>query len=245
MVSLVPREAGHTLLQPLLNEHSPADALASYYAFYHPAERKEVFAHHSSALGRADGFLVRARTGMDLFRPLVTFRADTEEAAQALFQEGLLPNRPVYLVAPESLSTWVNTYLVITEAEIHNVYRFDSDRAKPEINVLLVTSTSPDGTPRCEIRSAGNAAGAVAGVNWLSPRFAEIYVHTDPAVRGRGWGKSVVAALAQQLLGRGRTPRYVVAETNAYSIRLAQSVGFIDTGYREYVGQALKVTNDK
>jgi ribosomal protein S18 acetylase RimI-like enzyme len=245
MVSVVPREAWRSLLQPLLDERSPADALACYYAFHHPAERKEIFAHDAPTLGRADGFLVRARTGMDLFRPLVTFRADTEAAAQALFETGLLPNRPVYLVAPEKLSAWINAHLLVSEAEIHTVYRFDASRSQTQINVLLTTSAGPDGTPRCEIRSTASKAGAVAGVNWQSPRFAEIFVHTDPAVRGRGWGKSVVAALARQLVAGGRTPLYVVAESNEYSIRLAEAVGFVDTGYREYVGQAVRMANDK
>jgi RimJ/RimL family protein N-acetyltransferase len=181
---------------------------------------------------------------MDLFRPLVTFRADSQEAAQELFEAGLLPNRPVYLVVPERLWAWADAHLLVSEAEIHNVYRFEAGRTQPEINVLLTTSTSPDGTPRFEIRSTASQAGAVAGVNWHSPRFAEIFVHTDPAVRGRGWGKSVVAALTRRLLEEGRTPLYVTAESNEYSIRLAQAVGFVDTGYREYVGQAVRMTNE-
>jgi ribosomal protein S18 acetylase RimI-like enzyme len=240
MASVLPREIWRSALQPLLNEHSPADALASYYAFSHPADRTEIFGHHSDELGRTDGFLVRARTGMDLFRPLVTFRADGEVVAQALFQAGLPPQRPVYLVAPESLGNWAAKHLTLTEIELHRIYRFDPDRYRPEINVLLVSGTSPDGTPRFEIRSAGNKAGELAGVNWQSERFAEVYVHTDPAVRGRGWGKSVVSALARQLLQSGRAPLYVVAQSNEYSIRLAEAVGFIDTGYRELVAQGLR-----
>ena len=78
--------------------------------------------------------------------------------------------------------------------------------------------------------------------NWQSPRFAELYVYTDPAVRGRGWGKSVVHALVGMILKTGRTPLYVVSENNEYSIRLAAAVGFVDTGHREYVGQALRTS---
>jgi ribosomal protein S18 acetylase RimI-like enzyme len=240
MASTAARESRHTALAPLLNEQSPADALAAYYAFHHPSDRSEVFVHQSTALNRADGFLVRARTGMDLFRPLVTFRADTEEAARAVFRDGMIPNRPYYLVAPESFRDWIDRYLTISEAETYKIYRFVSPLVAPPINVLLVTSQSPDGTPRAEIRSAANKAGAVAGANWMSPRWAEIYVHTDPAVRGRGWGKAVVAAVAQQLVARGRAPLYVTGDTNEYSMRLAEAVGFVDTGYREYVGQAIK-----
>ena len=49
-----------------------------------------------------------------------------------------------------------------------------------------------------------------------------------------------LALLAQRLRQAGRTPLYVVAEDNEYSIRLAEAVGFDDTGHREYVGQAVR-----
>ena len=225
-------------IRPLLDERSPADALATYYAFHYPPQRAELFVHTGDVLDRADGFLVRARTGMDLFRPLVTFRALTEAAAQALFQVGLPPGRPMYLTIPVALAGWANKHLVLTDVELHRVYRLDPRHYQPDINALAVTSTGADGAPRCEIRTAGGV-GAVAGVNWQSPSFAEIFVYTDPAARGRGWGRSVVASVVGTVLNSGRTPLYVVAESNEASIRLTEAVGFRDTGLREYVGQAV------
>jgi predicted GNAT family acetyltransferase len=102
-----------------------------------------------------------------------------------------------------------------------------------------VTSRDALGGPRCEIRSP-EGLQAVSGVNWMSARFAEVYVYTDPAVRGRGWGKSVVSQVASLLLDTGRTPIYVVSEHNDYSIRLAEAVGFEDTGCREFVADATR-----
>lgn len=229
----------------LLDPRSPADALASYYALYHAPERSDLFIYpEASPPGREPteplaGFLVRARTGMDLFRPLVTFRARTEEAARSLIERGMAPGRPAYLTVPEDLAPWANKHLTVTDAELHRVYRLNPQRYQPIINVLAVTTSGQDGLPRVEIR-AGERAGAVAGINWQSPDFAELYVYTDPAVRGRGWGKSVVAALAGLIRQGGRTPLYVVGESNEYSIRLAEAVGFDDTGHREYVGQAAR-----
>ncbi len=244
MPSSVSLEARRASARVLLNERSVADALASYYALHHPADRSELFVHPKAAHpNRADGFLVRARTGLDLFRPLVTFRAPTEDVALALFREGLIPGRPVYLTVPESLAFWANKYLTVTDAELHRVYRLNPARYQPILNVLAVMSASPDGTPRCEIRS-GDQVGAVAGINWQSPHFAEIYVYTDPAMRGRGWGRSVVATVVGQILKSGRTPLYVVADSNEVSMRLAEAVGFEDTGLREYVGQAILSTSN-
>jgi ribosomal protein S18 acetylase RimI-like enzyme len=235
-------ERQRAVIRPLLDDRAPADALANYYVFNHSPERTELFVSPEAAetyAAPANGFLVRARTGMDLFRPLVTFRAPNSVAAQLLFRRGLIAGRPVYLTVPESHAGWVNQYLAVSDAELHNILRYDPERYEPEINVLVVNSNAPDGLPRCEIR-AGERAGAVAGINWQSPRFAEVYVYTEPAVRGRGWGKAVVRALVGHILKSGRTPLYVVAQSNEYSIRLAEAVGFIDTGHREYVGQAIR-----
>src|SRR5690606_22062321 len=118
------------------------------------------------------------------------------------------------LTVPERLALWANKHLDVTDAEMHRIYRLDPRNYEPQINVLVVTSQSADGLPRCEIR-AGDRAGAVAGVNWQSPRFAEVYVYTEPAARGRGWGKSVVRALCGLLLESRRVPLYVVAESNS------------------------------
>ncbi len=229
-------------LRDLLDPTSPADALANYYALHHPPDRSDLYVYPEQVLlagDRATGFLVRARTGMDLFRPLVTFRAQSEAAAAALFERGLVPGRPCYLTVPTAYAVWAHKYLSVTDAEIHRVYRLKPAQYEPIINVLVVTSRGADGLARCEIR-AGDRAGAVAGVNWQSPDYAELYVYTDPAVRGRGWGKSVVSALCGLLLQSGRKPLYVVAESNAYSLRLAAAVGFEDTGAREFVGQAVR-----
>jgi ribosomal protein S18 acetylase RimI-like enzyme len=232
-----------SVIRPLLDQRSTADALAAYYALYHPADRSELFVTPSDpSAGAPRGFLVRARTGLDLFRPLVTGRLHDDEAARALFEQGLILGRPVYLTVPEAEARWANKYLQVTEAELHCIYRYVPQDSQSEINVLVVTSTGADGLPHCEIR-AGNRAGAVAGVNWQSPRFAELYVYTDPAVRGRGWGKSVVRALVGLILKSGRLPLYVVAESNEYSVRLAEAVGFQDTGQREFVAQAVRIAD--
>lgn len=246
MGSLIERETLRHTLQGLLNERLPADALAVYYAFHHPVERTESFVYRSPDTHEVEGCLIRSRTGMDLFRPLVTLRATTETAVAQLVKMGLRPGWPVYLTIPVSLAPWVNKYLTVTDGELHHLYQLNLNRYQALINVLTVITNTAEGTPRCEIRAqvqmgeqVENRAGAVAGLNWQSPRFAEFYVYTDPAVRGRGWGKAVVATLAGLVLKSGRWPLYAVAEHNDYSLRLADAVGFDDTGHREYAGYAV------
>lgn len=231
-----PLERVRADIRNLLDVQATADALAAYYALHAPTQQVKVVAHYEGS--QPDGFLVSARTGMDLFRPLVTFRAQHAWAAQWLFREGLTPGRPVYLTVPQAFGPWVNKLLQVSEVELHRVYRLRADRHEALLNVLALTSQDANGAPRVEIRPQGEL-GAVAGLNWQSPNFSEIYVYTDPAVRGRGWGKAVVSILSGLVLKTGRTPLYVVAESNDYSIRLAEAVGFEDTGTREFVANAV------
>jgi RimJ/RimL family protein N-acetyltransferase len=102
------------------------------------------------------------------------------------------------------------------------------------INILVSGNASPDGLPRFEIRREDRLLAA-AGVNWRSSDWAEIFVFTDAESRERGYGRSVCAALCQALLEEKRGVIYAVEEDNPASIRLAQSVGFEDTGERELV----------
>jgi len=226
------------IVQSLVKLDEPADALAAYYALYAPAHTRAVYTAVDDG-GAPEGFLVRARTGLDLFRPVVALRSRSEAAVERLAAAGVPAGRPVILAVPESLGSWAYRHLATTDAEIHRIYRLDRSNHKPLLNVLAVTSRDPSGGPRCEIRS-GDQLGAVAGVNWQTPRFAEIYVYTDPVVRGRGWGKSVVSIVSGLVLESGRTPLYVVAESNDYSIRLAEAVGFVDTGAREILAEAVR-----
>ncbi|HRF47013.1 MAG TPA: GNAT family N-acetyltransferase [Anaerolineales bacterium] len=225
-------------VQALVRQDDPADALAVYYALYAPANTRAVFTAVDAA-GVPDGFLVRARTALDLFRPIVAFRARTERAAESLIALGVPAARPVILAVPAHLGPWAYKYLQTSDAEVHRIYRLDAADHHPLVNVLATTGRDPNGGPRCEIRS-GDQLGAVAGVNWQTSHFAEVYVYTDPAVRGRGWGKSVVSTVAGLVLATGRIPLYVVAENNDYSIRLAEAVGFHDTGGREILAEAVR-----
>ncbi len=45
------------VVRRLLDDHSTADALAAYYALYHPADRTEIFVHPlDAAAGPPRGF---------------------------------------------------------------------------------------------------------------------------------------------------------------------------------------------
>jgi len=223
----------------LLNEFDAADALACYYTLYHDPKRTELFMHRDNA-GQLDGFAARCRTGFDLFRPLVTLRLrGGETALPNLVEESLAPGRPYLVVVPGGYAERLKKHVELSEASLNWIYRLDPARFKPEINVIVTRRTDPEGNPRAEIKR-GKQVVASAGINWRSPIFAEIFVHVAEGERGRGHGRSVVSAVAAELLHAEVTPLYAVAGTNAPSRELAESVGFVDTGAREIMGQAVR-----
>ena len=225
-------------VQNILSTHSPADALASYYALYHNPDRTSLFLHENES-GKTDGFLVRAHTGMDLFTPTVTMRANSDQAATTLFRIGLISNRPYYLLLPHELEAVASHKLKMTATARLRVYCLEPNNFQPIINALVQHKTDQNGKLRFEIRS-GERILSSAGVIWQSPYFAEVSVSTVPEARGRGWGRSVVAALANKLIQMGMHPIYVTAEDNPGSIRVAQAVGFVDTGTRIFSGSATR-----
>ncbi len=218
-------------VQPLLTD-GPEDAIADYYAFHHPTAKTNLFVYPSGA-ARATGYLAFSRTGMDLFRPLVTLRlpiGDLETSADVLYA-AMPPGTAVILLAPFRYGPLLHALFDVQSEETLRLYTLPSGRFEPIINVLVVETTGPNGLPRFIVRSqASGEVIAAAGLNWQSPRYAEITVTTEQSHRRQGLGQSVLAAMVQYVLGHGRSPLYLVADHNAASIQLAQSAGFRDTG---------------
>jgi hypothetical protein len=225
-----------TLVRRLLDDSSAADAPTAYYALFHDPARSTLFIAQDAA-GQVVGFAGRFQTGIDLFRPLVTLICQGAEIAADLLVQALVPEHPYILFASLSQYPLVGGNFEIDNHRVLHIYRLDVRRFHPVINVLVRREKSHDGTPRGVIEAEGGRA--VAGVNWQSPAFAELYVHTDAAVRQRGWGESVVSVVTQAVLAGGRTPLYLVESDNDASRALAEKLGFVDTGARQVYADAV------
>jgi len=233
-------DAQRIAIRPLLAPSDPQDALTAYYALYHDPNRTRLFLNHAPS-GTVDAFIAVCQTGQYLFRPLVVMRAPNEQAAGDLFCRALVPGRPYYFIVPLDLVPAVERFLEMPQPAVNRVYRLDPARFSlaraVEINVMVQQTPGSGGYPRWEIRSGGQVVAA-AGTNWRSPFCAEVYVYTEPAYRGRGWGRAVVRAATISLLRDRLLPLYIVDEANLASIQLAEAAGYIDTGRREMAGEA-------
>lgn len=230
-------------VRTMLDLRAPRDGLASYYVLYYDPARTRLWVAEQGS--RVEGFLALCQTGWDLFRPLGVLRAHRIDVAWALLQRGLSPSggtplrRPYYLVTTPDMLGVVEEALEVERVSLNRIYSLDMRRYEPRVNVLVTPAQAANGSPRFVIRSQEAQIVAEAGINWQSPHFAEVYVQTAPEVQGRGWGKAVLDACITWILRSSAIPLYVVAEGNESSARLAESVGFVDSGARECVVEGM------
>ena len=218
-------------IRRLLDDSDPADAPTAYYALFHPPDRSTLLLHEDPG-GKVTGFVGRFQTGVDLFRPLVTLKCPHPEAAADLFNKALVVGRPYILFAGLNQLSMVGGLMEIENQRILRIYTIEPRHFHPQVNVMVESKLSHDGTPRCEIVVEGQPM-AVAGLNWKSPAFAEIFVQVEAPARERGWGKSVVSCITEELLRQGIRPVYLVENGNDASVNLIEGLGFFDTGSRQ------------
>ena len=222
-------------IRHLLDIEAPEDAQGVYYALHHVPRRTDLTIHADNE-GVVDGFVVVCQTGQRLFRPTVVLRASTDCAAHVLLRQALIAGRSYYITTTLELREAVLEVVHIEQPEMLAIYRLDPSRFHPDINVMVVEESSPGGVLRFIIRSRGDIV-AEAGINWASPFFADLSTRTVPAARQRGWGKAVLSASSAWVVRSARTPLCTVSEANKASIALARSVGYVDTGRREFAGE--------
>ena len=228
----------------LLDPTSPADASASYYALHLEANKTQLFTYPPAA-SRAGGYMCLSRTGLDLFRPLLTMRfpesGDTSgfdlAAAGEMITTTIPEGSDVIIKAPTPYAPLLSAFFENEVEQRLKLLVLDRGRFQPVINVFVTRSEAHDGLPRFVIRQnsqgqtgLGGDVAASAGINWQTPTFAEVYVHTATQHRRKGFGQSVLAACVQHVLDSGRRPLYVVESDNSSSIQLAENTGFVNLG---------------
>ena len=225
-------------MRHLLDPNNPADARADYYAFEHPEFKTTLVTHHPGR-ARAVGYVCLSRTGLDLFRPLVTMRlpyGEMEVGTDLIYNAIPVGSSVLMSVSAENISLIRALFTIEAEQETA-FFALDRRRYQPILNVLVTSEVSANNMPRYMIRRSGETV-ASASLNWQSPHFGEINVQTSPQHRRQGWGRSVVSAVTTYLVESGRDPIYVASTDNEASFELAQSVGFVDTLHREYFVEA-------
>lgn len=224
-------------LRSLMDERSARDALVAYYTFEHSRTRAHVFGYRSGS-SQPSGFVTRAWTGMDLFRPLVLPFVKHKAALRALLESALAPGQAFILHLPADQLGWAGELIDLDKAAEHELLRMDPASYEPVLNVLVVESSSAMPLPRYEIRTAGGLHAA-AGVSWRGSRFAEIYLEADAGADERKMIRSVLSAVAGRVLGEQRIPLLRVPKGELASRTQAFHVGFRPTGFHSATADAV------
>jgi len=197
-----------------------------------------LFAHYHHD-GKPNAFLVLARTGLDLFRPLVIPFAGNAGQLQDLIKSALKPDHPVLIDLPIAQRTMAEEVVDLHDVQEAEFLRLDPSLFVPQINVLVVESRTPDGWPRFEIHS-DEELQAAAGLNWCGDLFAEVYVEARPAAVERGHHRAVLGVMAGYLLGERRIALYRADDEEDGQIKSdALHVGFKRTGTRRMMAEAI------
>ncbi|HSH02473.1 MAG TPA: GNAT family N-acetyltransferase [Anaerolineae bacterium] len=227
-----------TKIEHLLNPQDPTDALRWYYAH---KRGTQLFVQPEN---NPTSYLAFSRIGWDLFRFLLTYHfPPSPEATADLLYTHLSADTSLWIIGPATDYNLLSAFFTIQSHKTLHLYTYDHGQSlAPHINVLVQRKTSANGFPQFYIEQPDTngelTIAASATLNWQSPHFAELNVQTEAAHRRRGWGRAVVAALTQYVLAHGRTPLYAVVDNNAPSHRLATTLGYRDTGYREMMLEA-------
>jgi len=224
-------------LAPLLNVEAANDALATYCALQHPAEKLKLFVS-SDGGGKPNGFLAIAQTGMDLFRPIAVPFVASLKILQELLGEALKPGQPVLLYLPLEQRDWLMDELILTETRITELLRLDPMSFRPIVNVLVLEVGTPSGLPRFEIRTKSGSFAA-AGINWLGERFSEVYLEADNEAQVRGLALSVLSAMNNHLLEENRISLFRSDDINGLRYDELLSIGYRATGTRTLITQIL------
>jgi GNAT superfamily N-acetyltransferase len=218
---------------------APADALTSYFALEHDAKRTKLYVR-TDASGRTLAFVGVCQTGIDLFRPLIVLRGDDSAALRDALQQALVPKRQYLISAPPALQPDLAAVGDLSGESISNVLTLNRADFQPVLNMLAVSSKTPDGMLRASIAARDGTNAAESGTSWISSRYGEVYVQVLEGARRRGLGKSVVSAVSNDLLAHNKTPLYVTRIDNIASRKLAERVGYKDSGMFELSGAIMR-----
>jgi uridine phosphorylase len=172
----------------LLDERQPADTAAVYFAYYHGEERTWLVTSPPEA-ERAEGYILLAQTGMDLFRPFLTLRLPPDmEQATKLIYDALRPETAVILNTPDQYMPLIRACFAIESEEQLQMMVLDPAHFEPVVNVLVTQEIGIGGRPRFVIRhrAEDNQVLAVASVNWQTPHFADVSVNTQANAQRQG-----------------------------------------------------------
>lgn len=211
---------------PRLDAH-----LRAYLGAWPPAEPVEVVGSAVRLEPAWDGAHLLAVVVRSPVGTVISVRPERVAAARPLagaVEDGDFPARLAEAVgAPGRVSPWLPLRWSADPAPLADIGEW-VDVTHPALPDWLRAFAGP-------ILVALDDDGAYVGGVGLKPHTeygVEVAVGTNPAARGKGVARRLVAQAGRSLLARGVIPLYVHAPDNVPSARVADAAGFPDRGWR-------------
>ena len=223
----------------MLTEHA-AELAHTYWASHMGCAEEELFAEpmkiitHGGELSRYQGAFAMFRDGASMvslpregegsLRPLVEGlgrSCTATDFAQALngVATGVIGPACICYSQCVALATHPTRELRSCDAEHVDDLKSACERLEWEHGGSLITHP-------CSGVFVGGCLVALAGYEVWGGNVAHISIITHPGYRGHGYGRSAVAHVAARAMSRGLLPQYRTLQSNAPSMRVAESLGF-------------------
>ncbi|MBI3272994.1 MAG: GNAT family N-acetyltransferase [Planctomycetes bacterium] len=225
---VVPNAKADEVVLSLVSKSSPRDALACYYLFDCPESEVVV-----DADGRGRAFLVKSPNPFDAQRPVVIVRATDGERVERLVRESLEGDQEFVFVVTPDVAGPLRRALAVRVETTSAIFSVTRRSFRPHPAAETPVCMEDGQMLKYCVRNGGDLLSS-AGVLWESSRFAELFVFTETASRGKGYGRAVASACTANCLERGRTPLYIPEESDEATISVCRSLGYRSTGDRDY-----------
>jgi ribosomal protein S18 acetylase RimI-like enzyme len=207
------------------------------------AESPEVVEVYVDDLGKISGVMV-VWSRMKI--PTVMIRAKSTEAVREFVE--LLKNEEYIFVVPKSMGPMIKERFNITKEETHFLYYTDRNKFVKKLLHEVRPIEEGDAEEIFKFWVYGDDASFIRekireGIFYgiyeneelvsfcgtlmkTKDVYAIGFVYTKEKYRGRGFGKSVVSAVADDIINEGRKPILYVVGSNAPAVRLYEGLGF-------------------
>ncbi|KQC13748.1 MAG: hypothetical protein APR63_07620 [Desulfuromonas sp. SDB] len=227
------------MIRPLINIDRKSSAYISDYLAKCSDLLTEYFfkSNPSVVLWSLQGLENRIIAAVDDLRKIIYIQADNPKIID-LFMQNFAKVNPLnsYRIdIPENLISYLNYHNIPKDfIEVYSILQYTEDLApgtgRPVGTTKIIRNSK--GIPMEAIICQNNQTLACSSVFWLSDNAAEISIECLNCQQGADFLINVLSAHSYELNKIGIIPIYLVSETNFHSRRLAEKVGFVDTGKR-------------
>lgn len=227
------------MIRPLINiDRKSSVYISDYLSKYSDFLTEYFFRHNPSVvLWSLQGLENRIIAAVDDLRKIIYIQAENPKIIDMFMQNyAKINSLNSYRVdIPEHLISYLNYHQIPKDfVEVYCILKYTEDLAPGTSRPSGITKIirNSQGIPMEAIITQDGQTMASSSVFWISDQAAELSIECLNCQQGPSFLINVLSAHSIELRKIGIIPIYLVSEINIHSRRLAEKVGFVDTGKR-------------